>query len=139
MDSVPVLVATLVMLQPKKRLNNVVKHLTTVNGQHGHNVRMLQVHLFFATVVSVVDLVPVSVVLSMKSRMLSVTHNAAVTILHGVNGAHVRLHVVPDSNSAKLMTVMANQFNSTAKSVPILSKFLSGLSGALAQLHVVTV
>lgn len=138
-DSVPVLAVTLAMHQPKKRLNNVVKHHTTVNGRPGHNVRMHLAKWFFVMVVYVADLALVSVVLLMKFRMLNVIHNAAATIRHGVSGDFALLHVVPDFNSDKSMIVMVNQFNSIVKSVPTSSKFPNGPSGALAQLHAVMV
>ena len=139
MDSVPVLVVTLAMPQPKKRLNNVVKHHTTVNGRPGHNVRMHLAKWSFVMVAYVADPVQASVVLLMRYRMLNVIHNGAATIHHGVSGDFAPPHVVPDFNSDKSMIVMVNQFNSIVKSVPILSKFLNGLSGALAQPHAVMV
>ena len=106
--------------------------LTTALGLPGHSAPIKMALLYFVTVVSVVDLEVVSVAPWTRSRMSSVTHSAAATILHGLSGQYVRPVAEVGISNGKLVTVMGNPCNLIDKSVQMSSLFLTGQSGAPA-------
>ena len=130
---------TVVVRPPRKKPNSAVAPLIMVSGPPGHSALMQMALSFFATEAFDADLEVATVELWTRSRMLSVIHRDAVTILHGPSGQRVQPVAEVAINSGKLTTVMEKRFSSTVKFVPMLSLFLTGPSGVPAVLPVVTV
>ena len=113
------LVSTNVVLSQKNNLNHAVVLGTTVSGLPGVNAMTVMAILSFAEAVFDDGIEMDSVEISIKFKMLNVTHNDAVTIAHGLLGQIVQPHVVAVFKNEPLMIATVWSFKSIEKSVPM--------------------